>query len=66
MVLSIGVAQLEQARAPARGSIRSAGGSGRRPETGAGGRGRAGLVGVGRREGFSFTEQGRGHPPFYV
>jgi hypothetical protein len=66
VVLSIGVAQLEQALAPPRGFIRSAGGSGKRPEIDVGDRDRAGLDGVGRREGLSLTDWGRGRPPFYV
>ena len=62
----IGAAQLEQARARARGFIRSAGGSGRRrdPETGVGAVGRAGVDGPGRRGGLSFTEPAEGVSPF--
>ena len=67
-MVPIGLEQLEQARAPPRGLVRRAGGSGRRraSERGAGATGRAGVEGVGRRIGFSFTVPSERVPPFYV
>jgi len=64
----MGAEQLEHARAPASGFVRSAGGSGRRrePEAGVGARGRAGFCGVGRRGGVSFTAPTEQLSPFYV
>jgi hypothetical protein len=62
----MGAAQLEQARAPARGLVRSAGGSARRRVPEADGAGPDGLNGFRRREAVSFTAPSRGCPPFYL